>query len=681
MIEDLHWVDDASGELVNHLVRAAATRAVGGRHDQASRGHLGDGQPAPSRHHASNWQPLTDDDIRRVAIEASPAPLADATLDLIVERSQGNPLFALELTRAAGRGEGAQLPDSVEKVISSRIDELGPGLRRLVRVAAVFGNSFDVDDLAPVLEQIAAAAGIDDPGLAEIIEHRSGATWAFRHALYRDAAYEGLPFRQRQNLHGAVANSLEQRASDPSSIAGLLSLHFHEARDRAKTWHYSLIAGRKAEAQYALAEAAATYQRALAASSGVKTLDNHQRATVAEALGDALVALGRYEDANAIYQRARRYNDDPTRSIHLMRKLGVLHERSGDLTAAIRWFGRARREAQALPRRREVRIAQAQVDLADAGVRFRRGDYRRCQEIAGEALRRAADTGDRRTEALALDRLHVSTVYLNQPDNDHFGQRAVEAFDELGDLASKSRVLNNQGIEAYFGGRWSDAAALYEASMREGIAAGSVVEASLAALNSGEILSDQGRWDLAHELLGDALRNWEAAGYATGIAAAHLFIGVTQFRQGDRAAARASLDEAATRLAALGLEELVDDAASWLLELNVLDGSAGTSETGQLLGKLGPQHRLRSRVVRTHARALHLAGKASTASELLRVELAKATGFERARTLQLLSAIQPEAPELTAWQDEIADIHEQLGIVATPDPLRRVRVASNGLDS
>ena len=275
---------------------------------------------------------------------------------------------------------------------------------------------------------------------------------------------------------------------------------------------------------------------------------------------------------------------------------------------------------------------------------------------------------------MALDRLHVSTVYLHEPDVDRFGHRAVEAFAELGDLASKSRVLNNQGIEAYFGGRWSDAAALYEASMREGIAAGSVIEASLAALNSGEILSDQGRWELAHELLRDALRNWEAAGYATGVAAAHLFIGATYYRQGQHAMARTSLDEASRRLAALGLEELVDDAASWLLELDVLDGQAGTPDTQRLLDKLGQPHRLRSRAVRTHARALHLEGHDDRSVQVLRQELDTITSFERALTLQLLAALEPEASDGADWEREVADIHGSLGIVASPDPLGRVRV-------
>ena len=109
VIEDLHWVDDASGELVNHLVRAAATRPWAGVTTRRPEGtwEMDNGLPHVTTLELS---PLTDADIRGVAIEASSRPLSDATLDLIVERSQGNPLFALELTRGGRARRGRPPP-------------------------------------------------------------------------------------------------------------------------------------------------------------------------------------------------------------------------------------------------------------------------------------------------------------------------------------------------------------------------------------------------------------------------------------------------------------------------------------------------------------------------------------------------------------------------------------------
>ena len=70
----------------------------------------------------------------------------------------------------------------------------------------------------------------------------------FRNTLVRDAAYEGLPFRRRRELHARVGQAIESTAARPDEEAPALALHFFEARRHDKAWHYGRVAGDRARA-------------------------------------------------------------------------------------------------------------------------------------------------------------------------------------------------------------------------------------------------------------------------------------------------------------------------------------------------------------------------------------------------------------------------------------------------
>ncbi len=664
VIEDLHWVDDASADLVNFFVRAAADRPWTG---VTTRRPEGGWAPEDEVEHVTTieLQPLTDDDIKRIAIEVSSRALSDQEIGVVVDRANGNPLFAIEIAAAMAELGGAALPESIEGVISTRIDGLDPTLRRLLRIAAVLGRTFDLADLDAVAGLGRSDADAIVAGSAGMVAAGDGDRLEFAHAMYRDVAYEGLPYSQRRTLHASVAHHLEATAVGPPP-ADLLSLHFHAAGVRAKAWSYSVAAGEIAREQYALAEAAAAYERALDAGSRLKSIADHDRVQVADALGDALAALGRYDEADRSWRRARRYNDAVEADVDLMRKLGSIRERQGELSAAVRWYARGRRRAEQA-RTAAMAGPRARLELSDAGVRFRRGDFERCRAMAKSALELAREAGDTEAEALALDRIHVSTVYLREPDTDGAGDRAVALFGGLGELASKARVLNNQGIEAYFAGNWTSASDYYQASMRDGIAAGNVVEASLAALNSGEILSDQGRWDQALVLLGDALRNWQAAGYLTGMAAANLFIGTTHLRAGDHDAAQESLTLAVGQLDELGLVELIQDARSRMLELTILQRAAGPEEARAFLDDLEDDHPLTQRGLRLLGLAHLVAADHEAAAQVLESAATDDATFENLLVHQLLTkARPPEHPSQGGWADLIASTMDRLDIETLP---------------
>src|SRR5439155_20591381 len=173
----------------------------------------------------------------------------------------------------------------------------------------VLGASFSGDLVAQVLEGDPDAA-LDSESwdrLGEFVERDPyvPSSFRFRHALIRDAAYEGLSFRRRRELHGRVADLLRETAGDDEDSAEMLSLHFSLADRRAETWLYSLLAAGRAKAKFANADAAEFYRRALDAAGALPTLARADIGQAWEALGDVLELNGDYGNARLAYKEAR----------------------------------------------------------------------------------------------------------------------------------------------------------------------------------------------------------------------------------------------------------------------------------------------------------------------------------------------------------------------------------------
>lgn len=659
VIEDLHWVDDASGDLVNYFVRAAAERPWTG---VTTRRPEGGWQPEDGVSHVTTLElePLTDDDIKRLAIEASTVDLSDAALDLISERSNGNPLFALELAAAAGTSDASDLPDSVEKVISARIDDLAPALRRLVRVAAVFGNRFEAENVEAVLAADDDNLAVDDAGLAEIVERVDDEQWAFRHALYRDVAYEGLPFRQRRQLHNDVARTLEARAEDPRSIASLLSLHYSEAGIRDQAWEYSVAAGRDAFAAGANVEAAAAFQRAVQAASSAT--EPAERAEILESLGDAQVMNGAGTDAERAFASARRVEPSLDRDLRLRRKIGSLREQSGRPTAAIRWYLKALKDLDESGETLEAE--RARLLLAAAGVRHRQGQHRACLDLARAAEQHARTAGDRAALALAHDRQHIGLVYLGDASSDEHGEAGLELYRLEGDTTSEARLLNNLGIGAYYRGDWTAAAEYYAAAVEKSQAAGNVIESGFGALNQAEILADQGHWLTAVEILDDVLRNWGAAGYGPGIAISLAYRGIAKGRSGAFEDGLADIVEAIERFTAIGSTELIGEAKVREAEIHLLAGDRPDAHAtlAELRDQATEKPALRRRIELLDAVSLaQQGGDAAAALEGL-VNVGATPDYEAAVAEYLLASLGHHSGDRTiAAKLGIADIARFLG--------------------
>jgi class 3 adenylate cyclase/tetratricopeptide (TPR) repeat protein len=650
VVEDTHWLDDASQLVLARLAQPGprpwlllTTRRPSGM---------------PLGGTAIELDPLGAEAARELALlAAGELALSDADLAALTERAGGNPLFIRELALAPA--DAAGLPETVESLLTSRIDTLQPSDRLLLRHAAVIGPSFGLDLLEETLTEDAG-----DPErwsrLADFVAWDGPSHLRFRHDLVHAAAYDGLAYATRREIHALVGETLERRSFDPALDADVLSLHYLAAEEWEKAWRYAVVAGDDARSKYANVDAGTCYERALAAAGGLQPSDE-ELARVCEALGDVRELAAHYEVADAAYARAAEQGAEAAR---LARKRGVVAERQGRYDDALALYDGAISDAE--PAERVL------LRLGRAIVLYRQGRIDDSADTAEAAAKEATELGDHEGLANAFYIRAAAEGDRGGPAGD-FLDRALPIFQELGLLHRQATVLNNMGVRAFYEGRWDDAVSHYQGAAAVSRRAGDVLTVGHTTTNHGELLLHRGRLEEAEDMLDAALRTYRAATFPIGEALVLVYLGHLAAEQRRFADAYALLDDASERLAGLGSKSFLIEADARRAQAYVLEGRhAEAAELAQSCldrmqetGEAGVRAAMLERLLAvTAVQARRPEDAPAHFAESLRLGREFGADYEVARTLQ--------AKVLTGFADdaeleEAEEIMERLGVVSFPD--------------
>lgn len=277
VVEDLHWVDPSSLELLQALAEQGAIAPMmllcTARPEVEAR------WPARSHHTRITLAGLAARPMRALVDGlVARAGMADATAEAVVQRADGVPLFAEELTRLMLDGEGNRGPGRIEAgyipatlldSLAARLDRLGAG-KDVAQLAAVLGRTFSHDLLQAVspLSARDLQSGLARLADAELIHVRGmapEATYQFKHALIQDAAYATLVRASRRDLHARVAQAIAGRfGALAEARPEVMARHWEEAGEDDKAIAAWTQAAAAAEARHAFVEAEDGYRRALA---------------------------------------------------------------------------------------------------------------------------------------------------------------------------------------------------------------------------------------------------------------------------------------------------------------------------------------------------------------------------------------------------------------------------------
>lgn len=268
VLEDAHWIDPTTLKLIENCLAQTTTARVlillTTRPDQ---------QPDLSAH--AHVTRLTLNRLSRAAAEAivrrlGGEALPGETLDTIVRRTDGVPLFVEELTKAVLETGEATVPDSLHDSLMARLDRI-PEVKEVAQIASCIGREFGSSLLAQVANRSEADLETSLAKLAdaEILIRRGNPEercYLFKHALVRDAAYQSLLRRTRQIYHRQVAELMEANFQEETSVQPeLLAHHYSEAGVPDRAIRYWQRAGERANERSAHAEAIAHLNKGLAA--------------------------------------------------------------------------------------------------------------------------------------------------------------------------------------------------------------------------------------------------------------------------------------------------------------------------------------------------------------------------------------------------------------------------------
>jgi tetratricopeptide (TPR) repeat protein len=271
-IEDLHWADASTLEVIRLLAEQGATVPL--LLLCTTRPELPQ-WPVRAHHTQITLNRLSSRNVREmIAQVAARNALADETVDTVIERTGGVPLFVEELTRAvlesgSAKIAGREIPVTLHDSLMARLDRLGPA-KEVIQIGAVIGSEFSYELLHAVHrvgpeELQSALRSATDAELVYVRGILPEATYQFKHALIRDAAYEALLKSRRKELHGQVARTIDEKfpvlkEAHPEVVAR----HWTEAGETAQAIAEWTRAGKAAESHYAFREAQQSYEQALA---------------------------------------------------------------------------------------------------------------------------------------------------------------------------------------------------------------------------------------------------------------------------------------------------------------------------------------------------------------------------------------------------------------------------------
>ncbi|NNC44151.1 MAG: AAA family ATPase, partial [Acidimicrobiia bacterium] len=384
VVDDGHYADEASAKLLARLCAETGARpwiVLTTRRDVEG-GFEPPGEPM-------TLHPLDSATARSIIIDVTEdAPLRPHELEAIIERTSGNPLYIGEVLAAVKTaGSFSDLPDSLDALVTTQIDALLPGSRQLLRYASVLGRSFRPELLRRILNESADEVNkLIHTDLSAFLELEDDRV-RFRHSIHRDAAYDGLSFRRRRELHLSAGRAIEDLAPDPDSVAEALGMHFFLGHAFDEAWNYSRIAGDDARDAYGNVEAAANYERALAASKKLKDLEKRELAAVWIALGDVREQIARFPEANDAYQQAGKLlAGDPVAQADTIAKRGKAKMRGGSYTSALADTTRGLKLLECMEGA-EIQRARARLMTTRAWIRMSQQRPRQALEASNNAIR------------------------------------------------------------------------------------------------------------------------------------------------------------------------------------------------------------------------------------------------------------------------------------------------------
>lgn len=537
LLEDIHWADDDSLDLISYLLQALPQSnllivCVARPSLYERRALWSEGEKAASR---IGLRPLS----RRASLALvneilrKVDEIPHSLRDLIVNAAEGNPFYTEELIKMfidqgvimrsadadkrwqvqIDRLKEVTVPPTLTGLLQARLDALPQLERELLQRAAIVGRQFwdgivadlaqtETDDIRPVLQTIR------DRELIFQREHSAfdgSDEFVFKHNLLRDVAYERVLLKWRQEFHGRVARWLEAHAGERlTEYLGLIAQHYELAGEDEQAAAYLLRVGNEAMNASAFGAARRAFERVIALRESASVREDISDVEALVLLGQLAANQGDYGAAEAALRRglaaARSLKSDRWQA-EALSSLGRLATNQGAYEEALS-FGLD----QALPLALEVGGATLFRVIYDiGGTYWQSGDLAAALPYGEKGLALAKELGDTKLEAEAVNLLGI---IANDHQGDlqsstHYYLQALALARAAGNIESEIYPLLNLGDNSYILGDYPAARSYGQTALQKVREVGLTITEVIVLGNLGQAELKLGNmsaaWGYAHE--------------------------------------------------------------------------------------------------------------------------------------------------------------------------------------
>jgi adenylate cyclase len=518
VLEDSHWLDPLSQELVEYIGRNLSDLPVlmvvlyrrldgeRGPLDWGARfGHVG----IIHLTELSSAEAEQLIGLKLVQLFDGAEDVPQRLIERIAARAQGNPFYLEELInyirdrgidpRDARQLQSLDLPDSLHSLIISRIDQLAEAEKTTLKLASVIGRLFRATWLWSSYPEIGAPESIKQRlsllsrlELTPLDKPEPELEYLFKHITTQEVAYESLAVATRVILHERIASFIERAyPSNLDRYLDVLAFHYGHSTNVEKQRLYFRRAADAARAAYANQAAIDYYQRLL------PLLPTTEQVDVLCDLGQVFQLIGQWSEAETLYQQALGLAEDQRDQRMLAQcqlLLGHLLWYKAAYPEALAWLDRARAGFERLGDRQGMCQAIGRMGLAYD----MQGDHARALAHFDQQVRIATDLDAKEDLAEALG--HLGNLYRDRGDTARalsYHERQLAIATELGNRRESLLAIGNIGLIQQFTGDYPKALAHLSEALDMAAEIGDQYTVAIAAINMGEVYRLQGEYTQA----------------------------------------------------------------------------------------------------------------------------------------------------------------------------------------
>jgi len=587
VIEDMHWIDALSHDLLEQLARALTNHAV--CFVLAYRPPQLDRLQQPRIEVLEQFTRIELHELTQAEAESAVhaklgqlypergGALPEGLVEVLTARAQGNPFYleellnyvrdrSIDLWSLQDPKSLLDLPDSLHTLILSRIDQLSEDRKTTLRVASIIGRLFrakwltgyypELGAFPQVKEALDALEALD---ITPLDTPEPELAYLFKHIVTHEVTYESLPFATRARLHEQLAQYLESvvGAEHAPPLLDTIVFHYLRSENRAKQMEYLRKAGEASQKNFANDAALEYYGQLLPLLN-----DDKEKAQILLKRGEVLQLMGKWDETESDYRAAldSPKEDDPLKASAQL-ALGKLNIGRGEYATALEWL----EQAKATYMKLDDDGGLTQTLLFIGTVYRHTGEYDQRKKVLDEAFALAQKVGDNASIATSLSYQGLMAMDKGDyPAARKFQEESIALRRELGDRIGIANSLGHLGTTTFYQGDYITSQEFYEEclKLKKEIGDKSGIAGSIA--NLGMIAQRKGDYISARKFYQQALALHQELGNKKGISSCLNNLGIVANDQGDYATARKLYEES------LALDREMGDKWGIAVDLNNL---------------------------------------------------------------------------------------------------------------